>query len=92
MLQLLGMNALGLGLGGGFLARTEAAERGVAAPLSPLNRFPRMVQEYFVERLRAMESANVQAKAALKTKADAEKFLKDLARETGAKGFVTSTH
>jgi cell division protein FtsN len=29
---------------------------------------------------------------AFETKADAEKFLKDLARETGAKGFVTSTH
>jgi cell division protein FtsN len=27
---------------------------------------------------------------AFETKADAEKFLKDLARETGAKGFVTS--
>ncbi|MGB8932321.1 MAG: SPOR domain-containing protein, partial [Anaeromyxobacteraceae bacterium] len=26
------------------------------------------------------------------TKADAEKFLKDLARETSAKGFVTSNH
>ena len=26
------------------------------------------------------------------TKAAAEKFLKDLTRETGAKGFVTSTH
>lgn len=28
---------------------------------------------------------------AFETKADAEKYLKDLARETGAKGFVTST-
>lgn len=80
MLRLLGANLLGLGLGGGIPLPTEAAERGVAAPLPPLDRFPRMVQEYFVDRLRLFESANIQAKAALKTKADAERYVKGVRR------------
>lgn len=84
MLQLLGINVLGLGLGGGFLFRTEAAERGAAAPLSALNRFPRMVQEYFVEQLRRVEAANIQAKAALKTKADAERYVKGVRKRIQA--------
>jgi hypothetical protein len=39
-----------------------------------------MVQEYFVDRLRLFESANIQAKAALKTKADAERYVKGVRR------------
>jgi len=44
-----------------------------AAP-EPLNRFPRMVQEFFVARVRAAEAASLRRKEALKTKADAEAF------------------
>ena len=45
-------------------------------PVEPLNRFPRMVQEYFVGQLRGAEQANHRAKAALKTKADAEAYVR----------------
>ncbi|HEY5914842.1 MAG TPA: acetylxylan esterase [Verrucomicrobiae bacterium] len=76
MLQLLGANLLGLGFGGEFLCRAQVAERAVAPPLGALNRFPRMVQEYFVERLRRAELANIEAKARLQTKADCERYVK----------------
>jgi dienelactone hydrolase len=45
------------------------------APLKPLNRFPRMVQEYFVQRVRAVDRANRHAIAALRTRADAEAYV-----------------
>lgn len=44
----------------------------------PLNRYPRMVQEHFVAQVRAAESRSLLAKAALKTKADAETFVRDV--------------
>lgn len=56
------------------LALLPAAE-APAIPLAPLNRFPRMVQEYFVEQLRHFEAANHRAKAALKTKTDAKAYV-----------------
>lgn len=43
--------------------------------LQPLNRFPRMVQEHFVQRVRAIEQASDKVRSALKTKADAEKYV-----------------
>jgi dienelactone hydrolase len=46
--------------------------------LEPLNRFPRMVQENFVERLWRFETANRKAKAALKNKADAEAYVRSV--------------
>ena len=42
----------------------------------PFNRFPRMVQEYFVDRVREIERASLEKKAALKTKADAEAYVR----------------
>jgi len=44
-------------------------------PLTPLNRFPRMVQEWYVEQVRAAEKIGLDAQAALKTKADAEAYI-----------------
>jgi dienelactone hydrolase len=76
MLQLMGMNLLGFVLADGvFLPQAQAADGGVATPLAPLNRFPGMVQEYFVERVRRIDEAHSQAHAALKTKADAEAYV-----------------
>jgi hypothetical protein len=51
--------------------------RPVAAPtkspaLAPLNRFPRMVQEWFVEQVRQSAERGNRLREALKTKADAE--------------------
>jgi dienelactone hydrolase len=43
-----------------------------------------MVQEYFVERLRRVEQANLEAKAALKTKADAEAYVKAVRKKIHA--------
>jgi dienelactone hydrolase/pimeloyl-ACP methyl ester carboxylesterase len=46
-----------------------------AAPLVSLNRFGRMVQEYFVAQIRAAEKAGLEARAALRTLADAEAYV-----------------
>jgi dienelactone hydrolase/pimeloyl-ACP methyl ester carboxylesterase len=43
--------------------------------LPPLNRFSRMVQEYFVVRVKEAEDAALKAKAALKTKQDADAYV-----------------
>jgi dienelactone hydrolase len=44
----------------------------------PLNHYPHMVQEYFVDQLRDVERRATQRKQALKTKADAEAYVKDV--------------
>ncbi len=44
----------------------------------PLNRFPRMVQEYFVQAVRRAEKRADQRREALKTKADAEAYVGDV--------------
>lgn len=76
MLQLMGINLAGFSLVDGlFTPRVEAADGGVPAPLEPLNRFPRMVQEYFVERVRHIERAHSEAYAALRSKAEAEAYV-----------------
>jgi hypothetical protein len=56
--QLAGLHALAVCLPG----RAGAAEAAPAPALPPLNRFPRMVQEYFVGRVRAAERACLQAR------------------------------
>jgi dienelactone hydrolase len=76
-LQVLGLQAGGLALVDRISVPAAAAEAGAAAPpLAPLNRFPRMVQEYFVERVRAVERDGLRAKGALRTKADAEAYVR----------------
>jgi cephalosporin-C deacetylase-like acetyl esterase len=42
----------------------------------PLNRFPRMVQEYFVSQVRAAEQIIIQNQAKLRTKSDAEAYVR----------------
>src|SRR5688572_1080040 len=56
----------------------RAQEPLAAAKLPPLNRFPRMVQEFFVDRVRQIERNSLAAKAALKTKADAEQYVREV--------------
>jgi dienelactone hydrolase len=46
--------------------------------LAPLNRFPRMLQEYYVDRVREIERINVAKKMAMKTKDDALAYLRDV--------------
>jgi dienelactone hydrolase len=61
----------GLGL---TLASSDAA--GQESSLQPLNRFPRMVQEYFVDQVRQAEVQADQRRAALNTQRDAEAYVR----------------
>lgn len=54
----------------------SAQEKQPDKPLAPLHRFPRMVQEWYVEQVRAAEKIGNEARAKLKTKADAEAYVK----------------
>lgn len=69
-------------LGSVQLAQTQGMLRAQQAPgahpLVPLNRFPRMVQEHFVRRVRAGEEAGQIARAKLKTQADAEAYVAEV--------------
>ena len=67
----LGMTGLGLAQ---WLAAGEilAAEKPA---IEPLNRFPRMVHEYFVRRVRQAEEAGNRRRAALNSQADAQAYV-----------------
>jgi dienelactone hydrolase/pimeloyl-ACP methyl ester carboxylesterase len=67
-----GIAAGGLLLPGTLASLGQAQDATKKSSLEPLNRFPRMVQEYFVDQLRAAERRATQIKESLKTKADAE--------------------
>jgi dienelactone hydrolase len=75
-LRLIGLHALALPL----LDQTALPLSAAPAtdPLPSLNRFPRMVQEYFVERVRAAQTAGNQARAALRTRAEAEAYVRQV--------------
>jgi dienelactone hydrolase len=57
---------------------TQTALAPGAPPLTPLNRFPRMVQEFFVERENALHQQRLERLAALKTKDDAEAYVRGI--------------
>lgn len=57
---------------------TKPASPSAKAVLEPLNRFPRMVQEYFVTQVRAAEQQGQARRDALKTAADAERYVADV--------------
>jgi dienelactone hydrolase len=54
---------------------TPAQEQVRPERMEPLNRFPRMVQEYMVERVGEVELAGLRLKSTMKTKADAEAYV-----------------
>lgn len=58
-------------------SRTAAQPKQPAA-ITPLNRFPRTVHEWFVEQLRTEEKKADEVRAKLKTKADAEAYVADV--------------
>jgi len=79
MLQVAGLDVLGLTLGNRLLTgEARAAGPPDASAIAPLNRFPRMVQHYFVDRVRRAEKACLQRQASLKTKADAEAYVRSV--------------
>jgi pimeloyl-ACP methyl ester carboxylesterase len=55
----------------------KAASPSPAAELVPLNRFPRMMHDYFLPRLAAQERATEAARSKLRTRAEAEAFVRD---------------
>ncbi len=54
------------------------AEASNSDSLKPLNRFPHMVQEYFVKSVRRVENRANEKRAALKTAADAEAYVREV--------------
>src|SRR5262245_9074038 len=60
--------------------RQLAAQQPKASgePLAPLNRFSRMVQEWFVAEVRAAETKIKERLAALQTKAEAEAYVRSV--------------
>src|SRR6476660_10188163 len=55
--------------------RSIYAQEKAATNLAPLNRFSRMVQELFVDQIKAAESKIKERIAGLKTKQDAENYV-----------------
>jgi hypothetical protein len=51
---------------------------GQAEKYPPLNRYPRMVQEWFIKQVRSAESQKINALNRLKTKADAEAYVESV--------------
>ncbi|MDD4193462.1 MAG: prolyl oligopeptidase family serine peptidase, partial [Mangrovibacterium sp.] len=58
--------------------KASQADPGAAPQLEPLNRFPRMVQEYFTGRVRKIEEAGNERRRALRSKRDAEAYVRDV--------------
>ena len=75
-----GAASLALGLDS---LRAFAQEKQTAS-LAPLNRFPRTVQEWYVEQVRAAEKRGEEARAKLKTKADAEAYIAEARKKIAA--------
>lgn len=72
------LQAIGCSLFDALAGSAAGEEQAPEAMLPPLNRFPRMVQEYFVERVRAAEQAGLKVRAGLKTRADAEAYIQSV--------------
>lgn len=63
LLQFSGLSVLGLSAAEGQAAPLlSGAQASKTQGLQPLNRFPRMVQEYYVQRVRAIEQASLAKK------------------------------
>ena len=80
LVKLAGLSVASCALGSRFPNVAMAADATVppATALTPLNRFPRMVQEYFVERVRAVERAAQARRDALRTREDAEAYVREV--------------
>lgn len=63
------------------LAGWMASDLRAAEEFQPLNRFPRMVHEYFVDQVRQSQQRNANAQGNLKTKEDALKYIADVRRK-----------
>lgn len=86
-LQTAGLGLLGLPLAQAFFSSagsalaqpaTPATAAAATAAVPPLNRFPRMLQEWLVTQVRAAETRGNARREALKTQADAEAYVKSV--------------
>ena len=78
-LQLGGAGILALAMGAGDVALAAEDDLDiVAAARDGVNRFPRMVQEYYVRRVRQIEQASKARRMALDTRADAEAYIAEI--------------
>ncbi|MCE5230674.1 prolyl oligopeptidase family serine peptidase [bacterium] len=82
LLQAAGMGLLGAALPGCATSAAKAKSEAPATPvppsassLSPLNRFPRMTQEYFIDQVRRAQAAGQAIRDSLRTRADAERYV-----------------
>ncbi len=73
--QFLGRTALAALASAELLPHSHAQ---TAPKLAPLNRFPRMVQEYFVARVRALSQARTEQLYGLATQRDAEAYVQSV--------------
>ncbi|MCF3109878.1 acetylxylan esterase [Niabella sp. CC-SYL272] len=83
MSALAGTGILGVGIRPGIAhmhkaGDPEVADTAAVAETAPLNRFPRMMQEYFVQRLRQIEAVADERRAAVQSKADALAYVKEV--------------
>ena len=79
MLRASGTSLLGLALAEWIMTdELRAMARSSEDGLTPLNRFPRMMQNYLVGRVRQVEALANEKRASLKTKADAEKYVQSV--------------
>src|SRR6267154_92656 len=70
-----GVGLISLSLTPSWWNQVRAATPADAPAREPLNRFPRMVQEYFVRRLHEAERTGEALRNALKTKEDAQQYV-----------------
>ncbi len=85
MIHTFSVGGVGVALAGQFPAYAmQAAHTADTRPLSPLNRFPRMVQEFFVERENEVHQQRLKRLAELTTRADAEAYVQTVRRKIGA--------
>ncbi len=76
----------GIGLTGASIMPSHAEQTDVKSlaaddklsSLTPLNRFPRMVQEYFLGRFREIEQKSEERRGSLRTKSDAEAYVREV--------------
>lgn len=88
LLKSAGLGAFGLAMRGPLLQGSDDHQQSVPASqsmadLPPLNRFGRMVQEYWVRRIGNIERNGTARRAALRTRADAETYLRDVRQKIG---------
>jgi len=77
MLHTFSLAGAGVALAGRFpTCAAQSARVADTPPLVPLNRFPRMVQEFFVARENEVHQQRLRRLAALRTKADAEAYVR----------------